>query len=160
MKIISGGQTGVDRAALDAALELDFPCGGCCPAGRKAEDGVIPEKYPLQCLPSANYKNRTRQNLLDADVTLIFFNKQVKGGTRLTVDTCGKHHKPFITINADATTQPQAVELILEFISRNSVGIINVAGPRKSQWLEGYDYAYQVMHAVLTKLRVEAEDSP
>ena len=73
MMIISGGQTGVDRAALDAALDLGLPCGGYCPSGRKAEDGTIAEKYPLQCLASPHYKDRTLKNVISADGTLIIF---------------------------------------------------------------------------------------
>ena len=68
-RIISGGQTGVDRGALDAALKASISCGGWGPKGRKAEDGPIPERYPLQELPGADYLHRTRRNVVDSDGT-------------------------------------------------------------------------------------------
>jgi hypothetical protein len=152
VKIISGGQTGVDRAALDAAMDLGLPCGGYCPKGRKAEDGMIPEKYPLQSVSSANYRVRTQKNILEADATLIIFKTLLQGGTRLTVDLCRKHHKPLITIDADAVNLQKAVESLLQFIESNPFCVINVAGPRKSQWPEGYDYAYEAIYTVLKLL--------
>jgi hypothetical protein len=153
MKIISGGQTGVDRAALDAALDLGLPCGGYCPLGRKAEDGMIPEKYPLQSLPSANYKVRTLKNVLEADATLIIYHKHLKGGTRLTAAMCRNHHKPMMTIDAASQPKKQAIESILKFIVSNHFGIVNVAGPRHSQWPEGYDFVYDVLNAVVQRVQ-------
>lgn len=82
MKIISGGQTGVDRGALEAALEAGIECGGTCPAGRKAEDGIIPEIYPLTELESTVYSDRTRKNVIDSDATLIIHFGRLEGGTR------------------------------------------------------------------------------
>jgi len=139
----------VDRAALDAALDLGVPCGGYCPRGRKAEDGVIPAKYPLQSLPSANYRDRTLKNLLKADATLIFYNAKLTGGTRLTADLCREHRRPFLAIDAGVHTRQQATESGFEFMIGNSVRMLNVAGPRKSQWPEGYGYVYEVMQSVL-----------
>lgn len=149
MRIISGGQTGVDRAALDVALDLEMPCGGYCPRGRKAEDGVIPQQYPLQSLSSANYRDRTLKNLLEADATLIFHNGKLTWGTRLTVDMCREYCKPYQTIDASVRIRQQAVELSLMFIDANHFRTVNVAGPRKSQWPEGYNYVYEVLHSVL-----------
>jgi hypothetical protein len=150
MKILSGGQTGVDRAALDAALDLGVSCGGYCPLGRKAEDGAIPKKYPLQTLASARYRDRTLKNLLEAEATIIFFNKAMRGGTQLTAQMCRKNNKRFISIDADHLDQHKAADLLQSFIDTHHPDSINVAGPRKSQWPGGYDYAYQVLHTVLT----------
>ena len=88
MKIISGGQTGVDRGALDAAVETGIECGGTCPAGRIAEDGIIPEKYPLTELDSTVYSDRTRKNVIDSDATLIVHFGQLAGGTAFTRQCC------------------------------------------------------------------------
>ena len=85
LKIISGGQTGADRAALDVALTLSLPIGGWCPQGRRAEDGVIPDRYPLLETPERNYQARTRRKIEDSDGTLILNLGQLGGGTALTV---------------------------------------------------------------------------
>src|ERR1700727_1579159 len=94
-KIISGGQTGVDRGALDAALEAQFPCGGWCPADRAAEDGPIPAHYPLKLLALGGYSERTRQNVLDSDGTAIMYRSTLTGGTLLTRNLCRRAGKPY-----------------------------------------------------------------
>ena len=91
MKIISGGQTGVDRAALDAAIAAGFPIGGWCPKGRKAEDGVIDQRYALTETPLAGYAQRTEWNVRDSDGTLIFYRTKIKGGTLLTLKTAERY---------------------------------------------------------------------
>src|SRR5450631_3978490 len=98
-KIVSGGQTGVDRGALDAALAAGFPCGGWCPADRRAEDGPIPQRYPLTPLPGAGYRQRTQQNLIDSDGTAILFYGTLSGGTKLTRDSCVREKKPFVVLD-------------------------------------------------------------
>src|SRR5210317_1948565 len=81
LRIVSGGQTGVDRGALDAALTLGRVCGGWCPEGRLADDGPIPARYPLQELPGGGYRARTRRNVRDSDATLIVTFGAPTGGT-------------------------------------------------------------------------------
>src|SRR5262249_43447288 len=98
-RLVSGGQTCVDQAALDAALELGVPCGGWCPKGRKAEDGAVPDRHPLTETPSACYAERTRWNVRDADATLILSWGKPTGGTRLTVTECVKAGKPHLVID-------------------------------------------------------------
>jgi hypothetical protein len=93
-QIISGGQTGVDRGALDAALEAQFPCGGWCPADRAAEDGPIPAHYPLTPLARGGYRERTRQNVLDSDGTVILYRSTLTGGTLLTWNLCRRDSPP------------------------------------------------------------------
>jgi len=85
-KIVSSGQTGVDRGALDAALAAGFACGGWCPGDRRAEDGVIPQKYPMTVLPGGSYRQRTLQNVIDSDGTAILVYGSLSGGTLLTRD--------------------------------------------------------------------------
>src|SRR3954447_14624932 len=95
-RIVSGGQTGVDRAALDVALALGIPCGGWCPRGRGAEDGLIPERYPLVETPAADASQRTRWNVRDSDGTLILAWGEPTGGTLLTVQACRETGKPHL----------------------------------------------------------------
>jgi hypothetical protein len=94
IKVVSGGQTGVDRGALDAALELKLQCGGWCPEGRLAEDGPIPEQYPMQEVEGGDYRDRTRKNVLDSDGTAIIYFGEIEGGTESTLDDCVQLAKP------------------------------------------------------------------
>ncbi len=129
MKIISGGQTGVDRAALDAAKAVGFPSGGWCPKGRKAEDGKIPPQYPLQETPNSEYKQRTEWNVRDSDATLILVQKTpLTGGTAFTADLSKSHKKPFLIVNLNE----QETTYVLEWLRSQNPQTLNVAGPRES----------------------------
>jgi predicted Rossmann-fold nucleotide-binding protein len=130
LKIISGGQTGVDRAALDVALELGLPCGGWCPKGRLSEAGRIPSKYPLSEMTSPKYSPRTEKNVKESDGTLIFSWGPVTGGTALTVKLAGKHRKPYTVVDLDGARDPHTV---LKWLRDNDIKILNVAGPRESK---------------------------
>jgi hypothetical protein len=151
MKVISGGQTGVDRAALDAALALGVEVGGWCPEGRLAEDGTIPEHYPLQELPGAGYRQRTRKNVIDSDGTAIIYFGSLSGGTEQTVEFCIKEGKPHVLIDAGELSIDTASRRIVEFIRVHGIGILNVAGPRASGEPGGYVYAHEVMLDVLRR---------
>jgi hypothetical protein len=150
--IISGAQTGVDRAALDAALELGFPCAGWCPAGRLDEAGVIPERYPVKELKKGGFLKRTIQNLHDADGTLILYFGELEGGTQNTLLFCIKGERPYCLIHASEIKMERAVELALEFVAKRKLKTLNVAGPRASKCPEGYDYAYRVVSELLRRL--------
>ena len=128
-KVVSGGQTGVDRAALDVALELRIPCGGWCPLGRRAEDGVIPDQYPLQEAPTANYADRTALNVRDSDGTLILARSPLRGGTALTKTFADRYGRPCLVVDPHAIT---SLRIAGEWLAANGVRILNVAGPRES----------------------------
>src|SRR5207247_1854205 len=98
-RIVSGGQTGVDRAALDVALELGVPCGGWCPQGRRAEDGRIDERYPLRETPWDGYPQRTEWNVRDTDGTLVLTLGKPDRGTALTVRLERSKKKPCLVID-------------------------------------------------------------
>lgn len=151
-RIVSGGQTGVDRGALDAALGVDFPCGGWVPGDRMAEDGVISDRYPLMALPDGDYQQRTRLNVVDSDGTAILYDGTLSDGTRLTRDLCKLLGRPCTLINAREIPDPgAAAESILKFIANNNIETLNVAGPRASGWQDGYAFALGVVGQVLTK---------
>src|SRR4051795_13030435 len=100
MKIISGGQTGVDRAVLDAALSLGIACGGWCPEGRRDENGIVPPYLPVRELTGGGYLERTARNVQDADGTVIFHSDSIQGGTLATAESCRERNKPCLLIDA------------------------------------------------------------
>jgi len=152
-RIVSGGQTGVDRGALDAALGADFPSGGWVPGDRMAEDGVISDRYPLTPLPNGNYRQRTRLNVVDSDGTAILYEGYLSGGTRLTRDLCELLNRPCILVSAREKPDPiAAAEAVLNFIEENNIETLNVAGPRASGWAAGYRFAADVIGGVIGKL--------
>ncbi len=145
-KIISGGQTGVDRAALDVARELGLPCGGWCPRGRRAEDGVIDSLYPLQETPAAEYPQRTEWNVRDADGTLVLARGQPGGGTALTLDLARRKGKPYRLVDLAGPTDPEAVR---SWLREAGIGILNVAGPRESENPGVYEQAARFLRELL-----------
>ena len=160
-KVISGGQTGADRAALDAAMEAGVPHGGWCPRGRRAEDGRIPRKYRLKETMSSFYQDRTRKNVRDSDATLVFFcGRRPEGGSKLTVEYAEKIGRPcyvahikhddiaahvlgwlqndgFIICRSDKCMR----------IPKNPV--LNVAGPRESECPGIYKKVRDIMETIL-----------
>jgi len=149
MRIISGGQTGVDRGALDAAMDSGAACGGWCPTDRRAEDGPLSEHYPLKALPDAGYKQRTRQNVMDSDATLIIYFHKLEGGTAYTLQLCRQQHKPFFTIDAGVTAIETALADTQNFIKLHGIEQLNVAGPRASKEAKAYPYSYRLIDALL-----------
>lgn len=130
-KIVSGGQTGADRAALDWALAHGVPCGGWCPKGRKAEDGPIDTKYPLKETPSSSYLQRTEWNARDSDATVLFsIEPTLTGGSLKTLDFARKHQKPNLHLCAG---DKAAGDKLKAFTEEHRVKILNVAGPRASK---------------------------
>ena len=133
IKIVSGGQTGVDRAALDFAIQHDFKHGGWCPRGRLAEDGVIPPIYRLRETDLAEYDERTEKNVMGSDATLIAArDKELSGGTAFTKFCAEKHGRPLLVVCERDGLGPSTAALST-FLKQNNVRTLNVAGPRQSQ---------------------------
>ena len=148
-KIISGGQTGADQAALDTAIKLDIPHGGWIPKGRKTESGPLPGKYQLQEMPTASYPKRTEQNVLDSDGTLIISNGELTGGSALTRKLATKHGRPWLHIDLD-TIDVDPSKVIKSWIGMNEIKILNVAGPRASKVPQIYETTSEILEAALT----------
>ena len=148
-KIISGGQTGVDRAALDAGMESGLVVGGWCPKGRKAEDGIIDEKYPLVETEEEDYSVRTEKNVLDSDGTLILNWGELCGGTKYTAQCAARHKKPLLIVDMDCAFNPLKV---VEWIHLHRVAIINVAGPRESKKPEAYDRTLEFLQSLFSRM--------
>lgn len=129
MKVISGGQTGVDRAALDAAIENGLEHGGWCPLGRIAEDGVIPDRYSLKQTPSADYPQRTLWNVRDSDATLALTMGRPTGGTAYTIECAKNLLRPHLVVDVGREVNNK---MIVDWLRRNNVTFLNVAGPRES----------------------------
>jgi hypothetical protein len=191
VKIISGGQTGVDRAALDAAMKHGFECGGWCPAGRLDEFGRIPDRYPLRELGDGNkeggsprkgvgpslravglsepeagpeadrpgdrsererdvFAERTLANVKDSDGTLVIYFGEPRGGTKFTVQCCVEQKRPHKLIDAAEVSAERAAESIADFVREEKVTTLNVAGPRQSEWPDGYDYTFRALDIFFT----------
>jgi len=131
-KIISGGQTGADQGALDAAIFCAFPHGGSVPAGRKTEAGTLSEKYGMVELASAHYPVRTEKNVADADGTLVVSNGSLSGGSLLTSKIAQAQGKAWIHIDFKKENSSSALTRALAWVASNHIRILNVAGPRAS----------------------------
>lgn len=158
-KIISGGQTGVDRAALDAAIELSIPHGGWLPKGRKTEDGPLPEHYLLQEMSSASYQDRTVRNVMDSDGTLIISRGTLTGGSALTQTAAAKNGKPCLHVNLKREPAFLAASQVVEWLIENHVEILNVAGPRASKDPRIYTDARKIIEGVYYLSLVKANPS-
>ncbi len=131
-RIVSGGQTGVDRGALDAALAAGIDAGGWCPKGRRAEDGTIPEKYPVQEMASADYADRTKANARDSDATLILtHDPELSGGTKLTRTFAVNMKRPHLWADPAGDLAEEA-RRVADWVEGEKVSVLNVAGPRES----------------------------
>ncbi len=147
LKIITGGQSGVDRAALDTALELGLDCGGWCPKARRAEDGPIADCYPLTETESENYETRTRRNVHDADGIMILTARlPLSGGSELTHRLALQLKKPVLIIGLDETNS----EATRNWLAYHRIRILNIAGPRESEQPGIYDSSKAFLYSLLS----------
>jgi predicted flavoprotein YhiN len=132
-KIISGGQCGADRAGLDAALTLGIPISGYVTKGRRAEDGKVPDIYPLIELPTADYPTRTEKNVVESDATLLFTVCGLNGGSLLTKNLASKHNKPCLRVNLDLVGDHVAAQKVKDWLMDHQISVLNIAGSRESK---------------------------
>ena len=156
-RIVSGGQTGVDRAALNVAIELGIEHGGWCPRGRRAEDGVIAAKYQLQETDSVDYAIRTEKNVKDSDGTLILYRERLMRGTLLTHQIAKRMSKPLLRVRLD---RPVSIDRIVRWLTENSVNVLNVAGPRASSQDGIEQQAYDLLKKVFSASPALPDVSP
>lgn len=143
---MSGGQTGVDRAALDVALARGLACGGWCPKGRRAEDGPIAVHYPLIETPSAHYLQRTQWNVRDSDGTLVLLRGTPEGGTAKTIDYANRLERPVCIVDFAAGARLGPVRA---WLRSHAIGTLNLAGPRASKQPTIYDDATRFLNRLL-----------
>ena len=153
-RLVSGGQTGVDRAVLDVALAVGFPVGGWCPKGRRAEDGPLPARYPLRETPSADYAQRTAWNVRDSDATLVLLWGRPTGGTAWTLTTAEEQGRPTFIHRLSVTGDEEevALESLQAWLAARGVAVLNVAGPRESEAPGVYAAAYRFVASLVERI--------
>jgi tRNA nucleotidyltransferase (CCA-adding enzyme) len=151
-RIVSGGQTGVDRAALDAAASSGIPAGGYCPAGRRAEDGAIPARYPLVETSSPRYEVRTKRNVRESDGTLVLTEGVLSGGTLVTVEYATVKGKPCLVVPLDGGGATPAQ--VVDWLSVQSIRVLNVAGPRESKVPGVYGRYFRFLRRVMDLIAI------
>jgi len=160
LKIISGGQTGVDRAALDTAIKMGLAHGGFIPRGRKTEDGRLPDTYTLVELDSPNYRVRTERNVVEAEGTLIISRGPLDGGSAYTRQVAELHGVPWLHVDLKQIGAFQAARQIDEWVADNRIEVLNVAGPRASKDPDIYTMTMRLLESVLfmdmTRLSADA----
>ena len=148
IKIISGGQTGADQGALDAAIQRGIPHGGWLPRGRTTEEGPLGRQYRLQELDSRRYRDRTEKNVLESDGTLIVSYGPLTGGSALTEALTVRHDRPCLHLNMDYFTLDDAVKTVNNWLEKHAVSILNVAGPRASSDERIYETVRDIILAI------------
>ncbi len=155
--IVSGGQAGVDRAALEVALALGLECRGWCPRGRRAEDGRIPDRFPLREAATPRYPERTRLNVRDSDATLILGLGELRGGTALTASEARRQGRALLVVDLDGTPDPDRIRA---WLITSEVRVLNVAGPRESERPGTAERAAALLRRVFGPLVVDAAKWP
>lgn len=147
--IFSGGQTGADRAALDAAIQAGFPYDGWIPKGRRAEDGIIPDTYRLKETTTEQYEERTERNVQSTDATVIFSTEPLSGGTKLTESFTDIYKKYLLIINIQTNTIDNSSRQIKEWIKSNNIKTLNIAGPRQTDEPRVYPFVFSVISSII-----------
>jgi hypothetical protein len=150
-KIISGGQTGADRGALDFAIANSILHAGWIPKGRKTEEGRLPDKYHLQEIATASYSKRTEQNVIDSDGTVIISHGKLTGGSAQTREYAIRHHKPHLHLDASNVTIEPLAGSLKNWIRRHKIKILNVAGPRASKDKNIYRVTMKILKTAFIK---------
>ena len=142
----------MDRAALDVALKHGIDAGGWCPTGRLDEFGRIPDRYPVKELESGGFTERTLQNVKDSDGTVIVYPGKLRGGTEQTARFCVEQQRPLKLIDSSNVSTEKAAQLIADFVRANTIDVLNVAGPRQSEWAKGYHYTTSMLEAFVNSI--------
>jgi hypothetical protein len=158
-KIVSGGQTGADRAALDVAIQFGIPHGGWIPKGRKTERGPLPAEYQLKEMPTADYPKRTEQNVMDSDGTMIVCHGPLTGGSEYTRKLADKQDKPWIHVDTSRISVEAGVEFVRAWINGSDVRVLNVAGPRASKDPKIYGATKRLLTLLIKTMLVGSEES-
>lgn len=156
-KIISGGQTGADRAALDTAIKFNIDHGGWIPAGRKAEDGILSDIYHMEEMPTDSYPKRTEQNIMDSHGTLIISRGQLTGGSLLTHKLASKLERPCCHIDLIKIDEFEAAIIVNSFVSEYFIDLLNVAGPRASSDPEIYRSVKALLETLIYMVLMESD---
>lgn len=159
LKIISGGQTGADQAALDAAIKLGLSHGGWIPKGRKTEDGILPNSYHLNETSTSHYAQRTKRNVMEAHGTLIVSHGALNGGSAYCRAVAMKYGKPFLHIDLNQIASFLAAISTKKWILEHHINILNVAGPRASKDQAIYQNVFNLIETVHYLLTIEGQSS-
>ncbi len=155
LKIISGGQTGADRAALDVAIRHGIPHGGWIPRGRLTEAGPLPKKYRLREMAAGSYARRTEKNILEADGTVILSHGRLTGGSALTGNLAKEHGKPLLHLDLEKMSRPDAARLLYGWLADNDIAVVNVAGARASTDPGIYEATAEVLDLAFRIRKIE-----
>lgn len=158
-KIISGGQTGADQAALDVAVKYNIPYGGWIPKGRKTEAGPLPSRYRMAVMPTADYRDRTRQNVLDSQGTVILYRRQLTGGSRLTRELVQSVQKPYFAVDLMGFDPFEAAMMLQSFVRENGIRVLNVAGPRASHDPGIYEDVKTILETLVYMLFLDQDET-
>jgi hypothetical protein len=138
---------------MDVAMKYRVPCGGWCPEDRSDENGTIPDRYPMTPLKKGGPHERTARNVRDSDGTIVIYFHELSGGTAYTVGCCIEQRVPHRLIDAAKYSPEDAVPLMGAFVRDHDVDILNIAGPRASEWAGGYDYAFRAIDVLLSRMK-------